>query len=132
MLRAYSKDITVSANNAIPFNVDKFDTGNNIGHQSGSGNIIIRAPGYYEINLDISFTTAEAPTEQPVSIQLYANGTAIPDAIISTNITATEYVNASFNTIIRANSGLPYQTVTLTIVPTNDIQISTVSVGVDQ
>ena len=132
MLRAYSKDITVNAGNAIPFNIDKFDIGNNIGHTSGSSNITIRSTGFYEINLDIAFTTATAPTEQPVTIQLYADGVAIPDAVIMTNVTATEIVNASFNTIIGAKKGFPSQTVNLTVIPSNDITISSVAIGVDQ
>lgn len=38
----------------------------------------------------------------------------------------------TFNTIIRANMGLPSQTVSLTIVPTNDISITSVAIGIDQ
>lgn len=132
MLRAYSKNIDVTANTPIPFNVDKFDIGSNIGHTSGSNSIVIRNSGYYEVNLDIAFTTAEAPTTQPVTIQLYADGVAIPDAIIMTNVTATEVVNSSFNTIIRATRGLPSQTVSLTVIPSNDITISSVAIGIDQ
>ena len=132
MLRAYSKNIEVEANTPIPFNMDKFDVGTNIGHTSGSGSIIIRNSGYYEVNLDIAFTTAEAPTTQPVTIQLYADGVAIPDAIIMTNVTASEVVNASFNTIIKATRGFPSQTVSLTVIPSNDITISSVAIGVDQ
>lgn len=132
MLRAYSKNIDVTANTPIPFNVDKFDIGNNIGHTSGSSSIVIRNSGYYEVNLDIAFTTAVAPTTQPVAIQLYADGVAIPDAIIMTNVTATEVVNSSFNTIIRATRGLPSQTVSLTVIPSNDITISSVAIGIDQ
>lgn len=132
MLRTYSKDITVTANTAIPFNVDKFDIGNNIGHQSGSGNIIVRSPGFYEVNLDISFTTPEAVTE-PVLIQLYANGVAIPDALINATVASnTTYVDSSFNTIIRANPGVPFQSVILTVVPNADINIYSVAIGVDQ
>lgn len=67
-----------------------------------------------------------------LELLIFANGTAIPDAIISTNVTATEIVNCSFNTIIRANFGLPSQTVSLTIVPTNDISITSVAIGIDQ
>lgn len=132
MLRAYSKNIEVTAGNPIPFNIDKFDIGMNIGHNAGSGNIVIRSSGFYEINLDIAFTTAVAPTTQPVTIQLYADGVAIPDAVIMTNVTATEVVNASFNTIIRAERGFPSQTVNLTVIPSNDITISSVAIGVDQ
>lgn len=132
MLRAYSKNIEVTANSAIPFNVDKFDIGNNIGHTAGSSSITVRNAGFYEVNLDIAFTTAVAPTTQPVTIQLYADGVAIPDAIIETNVTATEVVNASFNTIIGATRGFPSQTVSLTVVPSNDITISSVAIGIDQ
>ena len=132
MLRAYSKNIEVSANNAIPFNVNKFDVGNNIGHNAGESSISIRNAGFYEVNLDIAFTTAESPTAQPVTIQLYADGVAIPDAIIATNVTATEVVNASFNTIIGATRGFPSQTVSLTVVPSNDITITSVAIGIDQ
>ena len=132
MLRTYSKDITVNSGNAIPFNTDKFDVGNNIGHQSGSGNINIYSPGFYEVNFDISFTTTEEATE-PVIIQLYANGIAIPDAIINETVASTStYVNSSFNTIIRANPGAPFQNVTLTIVPSANINIFSAAVGVDQ
>lgn len=132
MLRTYSKDITVNADTAIPFNVDKFDIGNNVGHQSGSNNIIIHSPGFYEVNFDISFTTAEELTDS-VTIQLYANGVAIPDAIINTTVASTStYVNSSFNTIIRANPGVPFQSVTLTVVPSANINIFSAAIGVDQ
>lgn len=132
MLRAYSKNIEVKADIAIPFNVDKFDVSNNIGHTSGSSSIVIRNSGFYQVNFDIAFTTAEAPTTQPVTIQLYADGVAIPDAVILTNVTATEVVNASFSTIIGAKRGFPSQTVSLTVIPSNDITISSVAIGVDQ
>lgn len=49
-----------------------------------------------------------------------------------TNVTATEVVNASFNTIIGATQGFPSQTVTLTVIPSNDITISSVAIGIDQ
>ena len=132
MLRAYSKNIEVNANNPIPFNIDKFDISGNIGHTVGSSSIIIRNSGFYEVNLDIAFTTAETPATQPVTIQLYADGVAIPDAIIMTNVTANEIVNASFNTIIRATRGFPSQTVSLTVLPSNDINISFVAIGIDE
>ena len=132
MLRAYSTNIEVTANSAIPFNTDKFDVGNNISHTAGSPNIIVRSPGFYEVNLDISFTTTETVTE-PVVIQLYANGVAIPDAIIRLNVASnTTIVNPSFNTIIRALPGVPFQSVTLTVIPNTDITISDVSIGIDQ
>ena len=132
MLRAYSKDIQVNANTAIPFNTVKFDIGTNIGFTTGSTNIVVRNPGFYEVNLDISFTTQEEATE-PVTIQLFANGVAIPDAIIETSVSSTTTTsNNSFNTIIRALPGVPYQNVTLTVVPNTAISISSVAIGIDQ
>lgn len=132
MLRAYSKDIEVAANAAIPFNTVKFDVGNNISHTAGSSNIIVRSPGFYEVNFDISCTTLAEETD-PVTIQLYANGVAIPDAIITTTISSTTAVeNCSFNTIIRALPGVPFQSVTLTVVPSAGISILTAAIGIDQ
>ena len=42
MLRTYSKNITVSANSAIPFNVDKIDVGNSVEHSNPSSIVIIK------------------------------------------------------------------------------------------
>ena len=132
MLRAYSKNIEVKSGNAIPFNIDKLDVGNHISHQAGSENININVAGFYEVNLDISFTTVEETTN-PVNIQLYANGNPIPDALINTSVASTTTtVNSSFNTIIEANIGMPYQKAVLTIVTDTDIQITSVAIGVDQ
>lgn len=132
MLRAYSKDIKVSAGNAIPFSKIKFNTTRNISLEEGSNTIILRNIGFYEVNVNISFTTAEAPETQPVVIQLYANNEAIADAIIETNVTATEIVNTSFNTQLLAKRGLTGQTVTLQILVSNDVEIKNISIGIRQ
>ena len=131
MLRAYSTNITATANQPIVFSTDKLDTDSSIVHTSNSGNIIVRNPGYYEVNFDISATMTEA-SENPLTIQLYANGVAIPDAIITQTITANAYSNMSFDTIIKANVGMMGQSVTLTIVPSEDITIADTSVGVNR
>ena len=132
MLRAYSKDIQVDANTPIPFNTDKFDVGPNVSHTAGNSNITVNRPGFYEVDLDISFTTQETVTD-PVTIQLFANGVAIPDAIIETSVTSNTTIrNCSFNTIIRALPGVPYQNVTLTVIPNTAITISSVAIGIDQ
>jgi len=128
MLRTYSNNITSTASEPIVFNINKFNTSLDILHTSGSGNIIVQTPGYYEVNLDISATG----TAGPAVIQLYADGVAIPDAIISTTLVADTDTNSSFNTTIRARAGLPGQTVNLTVVPTVDLTISNISLGIDR
>ena len=129
MLRAYSNNITAVANQPIVFNTDKLDTDSSIVHTGGSANILVRRSGYFEVNLTISATTATAVTD-PISIQLFANGVAIPDAIATATFTQDSYSNLSFDTIIRANPGMLGQTVTLTVVPTNDLTISNISIGI--
>ena len=129
MLRAYSNNITAVANQPIVFNTDKLDTDSSIVHTSGSANILVQRSGYFEVNLTISATTATVVTD-PISIQLFANGVAIPDAIATATFTQDSYSNLSFDTIIRANPGMLGQTVTLTVVPTNDLTISNISIGI--
>lgn len=129
MLRTYSKSITANANNAIVFNTNKILTGNTISHNGGSSSVIVNKPGYYKVDLDISSTVG---TTGEVSIQLYADGIAIPDAIITANITAGEYSNNSFSTIIRATPGTVNQNVNLTVMPTVDLTISSVALGIDR
>lgn len=129
MLRTYSTNITATSGNAINFNANKILTRNDISHTAGSSNIIVNNPGYYFITLNISSTIT---TTGEVSIQLYADGVAIPDAIITTNITAGEYSNNTFETIIKASPGLSNQTVTLTVVPTADLTISNISFGINR
>lgn len=127
MLRTYSKNITVTANTAIPFNVKKIDIGNSIEHPTTT-NITVNKAGYYMVTLDISFTGAAGLS----SIQLYADGVAIPDAIITQTLVADSYSNCSFTTIIKAKPGTYNSSVTLTIVPTTDITISNVALGVNR
>lgn len=127
MLRTYSKNITATANTAIPFNVDKINIGSSIKHPT-STNINVDRPGYYMVTLDVSFTGTAGLT----SIQLYADGVAIPDAIITTTIVADSYSDCSFTTIIKANRGNLTENVTLTIVPTADLTVSNIALGVNR
>ena len=127
MLRTYSKNITATANTAIPFNVDKINIGSSIKHPT-STNINVDRPGYYMVTLDVSFTGTAGLT----SIQLYADGVAIPDAIITTTIVADSYSDCSFTTIIKANRGNLTENVTLTVVPTADLTVSNIALGVNR
>lgn len=127
MLRTYSKNITTTANTPIPFNVDKINIGSSVKHPT-STNINVDRPGYYIVTLDVSFTGTAGLT----SIQLYADGVAIPDAIITTTIVADSYSDCSFTTIIKANRGNLTENVTLTVVPTADLTISNIALGVNR
>lgn len=127
MLRTYSKNITATANTPIPFNVDKINIGSSVKHPT-STNINVDRPGYYIVTLDVSFTGTAGLT----SIQLYADGVAIPDAIITTTIVADSYSDCSFTTIIKANRGNLTENVTLTVVPTADLTISNIALGVNR
>ena len=80
------------------------------------------------VTLDVSFTGTAGLT----SIQLYADGVAIPDAIITTTIVADSYSDCSFTTIIKANRGNLTENVTLTVVPTADLTISNIALGVNR
>lgn len=132
MLRTYSKNINVNAGEAIPFNINKIDNVRNESHQEASPSITLNRPGYYDVYCDISFTTQSEETN-PLSVQLYANGVAIPDAIITVNVGSTStYVDSSFGTIIKANPGTPLQKVSLTVVPTANITISSISITVNK
>ena len=127
MLRTYSKNITATANTAIPFNTDKINVGSSIKHPT-STNITINRPGYYLVTLDISYTGEAGLT----TIQLYADGVAIPDAVINATIVADSYNDNSFTTIIKANKGNIGENVTLTVVPTTALTISSVALGVSR
>ena len=129
MLRTYSNSISVTSGNAIPLNKNKILTNTSISHAEGSSSIVVNSPGYYLITVDTSSTIDTTGT---ASIQLYANGTAIPDAIITENLTASEYSSGSFSTIIKATPGLYGQKVTLTIVPTANLTISSIAVGINR
>lgn len=128
MLRTYSKSITATANTAIPFNTDKINIGNSVTHPSAT-NINVNRQGYYMVTLDVSYTSGTVGLS---SIQLFADGVAIPDAIITDTIVADSYNNSSFTTIIRANRGDFANNVTLTVVPTTDITISNIALGVNR
>lgn len=128
MLRTYSKNITVTANTAIPFNTDKISVGNSITHPSAT-NINVNQPGFFQVAFDISMSSA---TAGPVSLQLYADGVAIPDAIVTTTLVASTPTNGSFVTIVKATPGTINDNVSLTVVPTVNLTISSVALGVNR
>ena len=129
MLRTYSKNITATSGNAIVFNTNKILTGKTVSHNAGSSSIVVHSPGYYEVNLDLSASTADAGL---ATIQLYADGVAIPDAVIIVNLAANSNVDSSFSTIIRATPGTVNETVSLTVVSDIDLTLSSIALGIDR
>lgn len=98
MLQLYSSNLAVNANEAIPFNNVVMDKG--CGETlSAPATIQLNQRGVYLIEMD-GYATPDATTE--VSVQLYINGVAQPQAISSfmgTAVTATN--NLGFKTFVR-------------------------------
>ena len=98
MLQVYSDNLSLEANQAFPFNNVVVDKGcaENL---SAPATIQLNQRGVYLVEVD-GFATPDATTE--VTIQLYVNGVAQPQAISSfmgTAVTATEAFG--FKTFVR-------------------------------
>lgn len=100
MLQAYSSNIEITANTAIPFNNVVLDKG--CGEtMSGVSSILLNQRGVYLVEFD-GYATPDAATL--VSAQLYVNGVAQPQAISSfmgTAVTATD--SLAFKTFVQVN-----------------------------
>lgn len=98
MLQAYSSNLEVAANAVFPFNnivIDK-GCGENL---SAPATIQLNKQGIYLVEMD-GFATPDAATE--VTIQLYANGVAQPQAITSfVPAAVTDTRTFGFKTLIR-------------------------------
>ena len=86
MLQAYSSDLSVAANAAFPLNNSIVNKGN-AEVLSGPASIQLNQRGVYSVKVD-GFATPAAATL--VSVQLYLNNVALPQAISSfTGVVAT-------------------------------------------
>ena len=72
MLEIYSENVTVVANEAVPFNNVSLEKGCTA-QLSGASNIQLNKCGVYMVSVDAS-------AEDPVTLQLYKNGVAQPQA----------------------------------------------------
>ena len=79
MLQVYSSNLSVDANTVFPFNNVVVDKGCGAG-LSAPATIELNKRGIYLVEMD-GFATPDAVTE--VSVQLYVNGVAQPQAITS-------------------------------------------------
>ena len=98
MLQVYSNDLAVAAGAAYPFNNVVLDKGcgENL---SAPATIQLNKRGIYLVEVD-AFVTPDAITD--VSIQLYVNGVAQPQAISTSSVAAVTDTRAlSFKTFVR-------------------------------
>ena len=130
MLQAYSSNITISANTAIPFNNVVLDKG--CGEtMSGVSTIQLNQRGVYLVEFD-AYATPDATTA--VSAQLYVNGIAQPQAISSfmgTAVTATDTL--SFKTFVQVsenNCNCCYTSPTILQVMLGDTAVSDAHVNI--
>ena len=99
MLQAYSSDLNVAANAAFPFNNVTLDKG--CGETlSAPASIQLNKRGVYLVEVD-GFGTADAATL--VSVQLYSNGVALPQAVSSFTGVAAAADTFGFKTLIQVN-----------------------------
>lgn len=99
MLQAYSSNIAVAANTAYPFNNVVLDKGC-AEMLVAPATIQLNKQGVYLVELD-GFATPEAATE--VSVQLYVNNVAQPQAITSfVPASITDTRTFGFKTFVRA------------------------------
>ena len=99
MLQVYSDNLTVAENTVFPFNNVVMDKG--CGEAlSAPATIQLNKQGVYLVEMD-GFATPDAATE--VSIQLYVNGVAQPQAITSfVPAAVTDTSTFGFKTFVRA------------------------------
>ena len=87
----------VAVNGVISFGNVVRRFGNNVG--ISGGNVIMNGAGYYDIDTNITFADTAAGT---ATIQLYANGTAIPGALAQiTTGTANAVHSISIPAVVR-------------------------------
>ena len=99
MLDAYSVNQAVTANNDIPLNTVKLQTGRTV---ILSGNTVhLNTPGIYTVSLHATGSTTDGGT---LGIQLYTNGQPIERAIATAGTAAGVKVNLAFNTLLTVAS----------------------------
>ena len=95
--------------------------------QQSNDSILLNAPGYYKVSINITFT---APTAGDVTVELRQDGVAVPGATATETITTatTEVRTISFDAIVRVPCcGAPS---TLTFVNTG-VAISSSNIAVN-
>lgn len=98
MLQAYSNNITVSGNTAVPLNSLKIRKGCNE-NLAAPATIQLQKRGVYVVHVD-AFGSAASPGE--ISIQLVKNGAELLDAISQASVAAADsVVPLGFETLVQ-------------------------------
>ena len=100
MLQAYSSNITIEANSPIPFNNVIIDKGR-AETLTAPASIEINQRGVYLIKVNGFGTGADAGDE---TIQLYVNGTPLPQAQCQFTTAAADVANFEFNTLLQVST----------------------------
>lgn len=101
MIQAYSNNVAVAANTAIPLNVTSLDKGCTT-QKSGAASIQLNNCGLYRVSVDADVTLAAAGV---VDISLFRNGVTQPQATASASITAADAIaNIGFTTFVQVES----------------------------
>lgn len=128
MLEAYSTNLALTANQAIPFNNRKIQKG---------CTAVLSAPATVQLNkcgiYMVSFTmTATSANAGDITVELYKNGIAQPETIVSESVDAGGTANLSFDTLVQVttnNSNCPCASPTLLQVM-NDVAVTDATVDI--
>lgn len=89
---------TITANTNIPLTV-VYNTNSNTAYSSSNNTVIIRKSGFYDVKGQFVLTDVAAGD---VSIQMYSNDTAIPEAIATaTSTAATDFITLPLTDMFR-------------------------------
>ena len=105
MISSYSTtDQAVVVNGLVNFDITRILTGCTVKHADGTPTFTLTKPGYYFVTFDgvISGTTAGV-----VTVELLNGADAVPAAIASTTVAATDVDTLNFSTIIRVLPSCP-------------------------
>ena len=96
-----SQTLTTGSN--LTFSNNSVDTGCSIRHVAGGTAITLKNPGLYLVGFD-AIASASSTLSANISVQLYANGIAFPDAFsTASSDSSTNFINLSFFKLVKVN-----------------------------
>jgi hypothetical protein len=101
VLEAYSQNVSVQQNVAVPFNSSSIDKGCAI-EKTAANTINLNRCGVYEVNFDATLSTAG--TSGNVQVQMMKNDVLQPQAVAAATSAATgSIVSLSFSTFVQVS-----------------------------
>lgn len=98
MIQSYSQNVTVAQNSAIPFN-STFTKGGTV-QQVGAGTFQFNKKGLYILHFDA--VVAQSTTAGNITVQMFKDGVAAPEAVTQASSTAATDIEAiSFTTRVQ-------------------------------